>query len=492
MSLFHRLSTKTVTATAVVAFAGSLVAVGVQAQDAIAARLPAVQSMVCAAPLVVGAQRQDVACLDDLTTASTVASGHTVAADWAGLQPAGTRNPTSVPGMQIDGYFPDSSTTNTNHGWNHDSQFVIRLPENWSGGLVVAGTPGNRRQYANDFIISDWVLAKGYAYAAIDKGNTGSEFYRDGAAPGDAIVEWNNRVTQLTIAAQAVAAQRYARPAAHTYLAGISNGGYLVRWQLENRPWLYDGGVDWEGPTWLTDSPNPLSYLPTALRGYQNYRADPATRDDVVAAGFPVESEPLWEYHENTYWGLTQRIYRQELDPGYAGAETEYDYADRPAAVHDAVRRISLTGRIERPLITIHGTLDALLPIGKESDVYAGLIRDQGRAALHRYYRIEGGNHIDGLYDQHPDLLRPMLPCFRSAFIDLESWLDKGESPPPDATVPRPRRWGSGQCLRAGLSRLINLPVSWGNPSRKEQRSTRVGLARFSRAGSFPDDEEMQ
>ncbi len=435
MPLFRRLSA---TVTAVVALAGSLVAVGVHTREAVNTRQPVVRSMACVAPLVVGAQRQDAACLADLTTAGTVASGHTVAADWAGLHPPSARNPTGVPGMQIDGYFPDNSTTNTNHGWNHDSQFVIRLPERWNGGLVVAGTPGNRRQYANDFIISDWVLAQGYAYAAIDKGNTGPEFYRDGDAPGDAMVEWHNRVTQLTVAAQAVVAQRYARPATRTLLAGISNGGYLVRWQLENRPWLYDGGVDWEGPTWQANGPNPLTYLPPASRGYQDYRANPAAIDGVVAMGFPAESAPLWEYHDRSYWGPIQRSYRQEIDPGYTGAEADYVFADRPAAVRDALGRVSLTGRIQRPLITIHGTLDALLPIGKESDLYAEQISGQGRAALHRYYRIEGGNHADGLYEQHPDLVRPMLPCFRSAFTALETWSGTGLLPPPNATIPRP------------------------------------------------------
>jgi hypothetical protein len=57
------------------------------------------------------------ACLDDLTTAGTVASGHTDPADWAGLQSAATRNPSGVPGIQIDGYFADTSTFNTTHGW---------------------------------------------------------------------------------------------------------------------------------------------------------------------------------------------------------------------------------------------------------------------------------------------------------------------------------------------------------------------------------------
>lgn len=64
---------------------------------------------------VPGAEMQKTACLDDLTTAGTVASGHTKAADYAGLHTPGTVNPTGVPGIQVDGYFPDTSTTNTNN-----------------------------------------------------------------------------------------------------------------------------------------------------------------------------------------------------------------------------------------------------------------------------------------------------------------------------------------------------------------------------------------
>ncbi|MEV0399631.1 tannase/feruloyl esterase family alpha/beta hydrolase [Actinoallomurus sp. NPDC050550] len=408
----------------------------------------------CPAITVPGAERQVTACLDDLTTAGTVASGHTVPADWAGLQPAGARNPRSVPGRQIDGYFPDTSTTNTNNGWNHDAQFVIRLPEHWTGGLVVAGSPGNRRQYANDFTISDWVLARGYAYAATDKGNTGPQFYRDGTRPGDAVAEWNRRLTQLTVAAKAVVARRYGRPPVRTFAAGVSNGGYLVRWQLENHPGLFDGGLDWEGTLWRASGPNPLTFLPTALREYPRYAAtgDPRAHAALLSAGFAAGSEPLWDYHEKVYWDLTQRIYRQEFDPGFSapveagtpycasgtpGCDADYDYASRPRSVHQAVRRVALTGRIGRPLITLHGTLDTLLPIARDSDVYDRLIRARGRGELHRYYRIVGGNHVDGLYDAHPDLLRPILPCFHTAFAALEDWTGHGTTPPPSATVPR-------------------------------------------------------
>src|SRR3954469_17447575 len=215
---------------------------------------------------VPGAEMQKSACLDDLTTAGTSTSGHTDQSDWEGLHAQGTKNPTGVPGLQVDGYFPDTSTFNGENGWSHDAQFVIRFPNKWNGKLVITGAPGIRKQYSPDFIISDWVLAAGYAYASTDKGNNGTQFFQDGANPGDAVAEWNSRVTQLTIAVKQAVAQRYGRPPGRTYMTGISNGGYLTRWQLENHPELYDGGVDWEGTLFTPAGPNLFTYLPPALR----------------------------------------------------------------------------------------------------------------------------------------------------------------------------------------------------------------------------------
>ncbi|MFC7618099.1 tannase/feruloyl esterase family alpha/beta hydrolase [Actinokineospora soli] len=334
-----------------------------------------------------------------------------------------------MPGVQVDGYFPDTSSTNTHHGWDHDAQFVLRLPRDWNGGLVVSGAPGVRRQYANDRAIADHVLAAGYAFASTDKGNTGVAFHRDGKRPGDALAEWHTRVTQLAVSARAAATRHYKRPVTRTLMAGISNGGYLVRWQLENRPWLYDGGVDWEGTLWTPDGPNLFTTLPKALRAYPV--GEPT--------GFPPGTEFLWDYHYRVYWDLTQRIYREEFDPSYDGAleagipfcatgtphcDADYDYASRPDSVHDAVSRISLTGRIGKPLITLHGTLDTLLPIA-DSDLYASMTPP----SLHRYFRVEGGNHVDGLYDAFPDRLRPIAPCFLSAFDAMETWLSDGDAP---------------------------------------------------------------
>lgn len=99
---------------------------------------------------------------------------------------------------------------------------------------------------------------------------------------------------------------------------------------------------------------------------------------------------------------------------------------------------MALTGRIGKPLITLHGDMDALLPKAADSDVYARMIDARGRGELHRYYTITGGTHADGLYDMYPDRLRPILPCFRSAFDALTAWVEQGTEPPADHTVDRP------------------------------------------------------
>ena len=404
---------------------------------------------------VPGAEMQKVSCLDDLTTAGTVPSGHSVAADFAGLHTPGTVNPTGVPGIQVDGYFPDTSTDNVNNGWNHDSQFVIRIPDEWNGGLVVTGAPGNRTQYANDFVWSDWVLAQGYAFASTDKGNVGLKFFDDGSTPGGSVREWNSRVTELTVATKKVLQQVRAKKPRHTWMAGISNGGYLVRWQLENRPDLYDGGLDWEGTLLRADGPNLLTYLPTALKNYPAYAAtgDTAAHDAMIAAGFAPGSEFLWPFHNTVYWDLTQRIYREEFDPTFDGdtkagtpycasgtpqCDADYDYASRPASVKNAMRSVELTGDIKKPLISVQGDMDTLLPIATDQDVYAGLVASQGHAATHRAFRVVGGTHTDALVPAFPDRLRPLLPCARAGFSALTAWVQEGTTPPASATVARP------------------------------------------------------
>ena len=272
----------------------------------------------------------------------------------------------------------------------------------------------------------------------------------------------------------------------------MSNGGYLVRWQLENHPELYDGGVDWEGTLWRASGPNLLTFLPPALRHYPVYAAGGPGADEahraMLAAGYPAGSEFLWPFHHQYYWDLTQRIYREELDPAYDGpteagtpycapgtpaCDADYDYASRPRQVHRAVASIGLTGRIGKPLITLHGTLDVLLPIGRDSDVYARMVRDAGRGGLFRYYRVEGGTHVDSLYDAFPDRLRPLTPCHRSAFTALEAWIGQGSAAAAQPHRGPPGRRRSGHAAHRLSARRHKNPVL-SNPLRYGRRITAV------------------
>ena len=95
----------------------------------------------------------------------------------------------------------------------------------------------------------------------------------------------------VVVAGATGVAQRYYRAPETTLVTGLSNGGYLVRWQLENHPELYDGGVDWEGTLWSAEGPNLVEYLPTTLSAYPRYAAggpDANQVDRLLEAHFAI------------------------------------------------------------------------------------------------------------------------------------------------------------------------------------------------------------
>jgi hypothetical protein len=73
-------------------------------------------------------------------------------------------------------------------------------------------------------------------------------------------------------------------------------------------------------------------------------------------------------------------------------------YEDRQDEVKDAVREVSLTGDIGKPLLTLLGTFEALLPIRSDSDVHRLLVKQAGHGSIHRYYEIDEGNHVDSYF----------------------------------------------------------------------------------------------
>jgi hypothetical protein len=388
-------------------------------------------------------------------------------------------------------------------GCHHDAQFIIRIPDSWDGHLLSAGTPGIRDAFASDFILSDYALEKGWAYVSQDKGNMGANFFRAGGdetessgtpwEPGAAVEEWTLRMRQATAAARALldslAPQYGLTKVTFSYAAGVSNGGYQTRRAIETdfrHRRLYDGGVDWEGTLFLGSLPpgiqtqtpttgyNLFTYLPTALFNYPgDVLGVPASVQALAAVGFNPQSQPLWSYHWAIYWGLTQKIYRLEFDPEYTGytcsdmlgvgpscvsppaltvpptdPDAMYNYALRVQqnpAILARLQEVANTGNIQRPLITLHGDNDSLLPIATDSDLYAQLVARAHKSQRYRYYVVQGGNHVDPQFDDHygiddygNKISRPMLPCVRAAIDALALWVERGIAPPPSRTIPRP------------------------------------------------------
>ncbi|MBW3659243.1 MAG: tannase/feruloyl esterase family alpha/beta hydrolase, partial [Actinobacteria bacterium] len=295
---------------------------------------------------VPGAEYQQVVCLEDLTTRSNPRTD-TGASTGAGTRESGSLHSehtdhvdAPVPGLQIEGWFPDSCDhyqpeTNDfmpacDDGMRHNGQFVIRIPNDWDGvHLVVGGTPGLRTQFASDIILSDRVLAKGWAYVSQDKGNTGLNFFRAGDdetggsrtswIPGRAVEQWATMMALAADAAVGALQQSHGRSPALTYAAGISNGGYQTRLALERYPDLFDGGVDWEGTLFTPDGPNLYTYIPPILQAYPAARAGDgdAYRKLVHEGRLPPDSEPVWDHHYSIYYGTVASTYRPVVDPEY-------------------------------------------------------------------------------------------------------------------------------------------------------------------------------
>lgn len=379
-----------------------------------------------------------------------------------------------VPGLQVTGAMADDP----------DARWVLRLPEGWNGKIVVGVPGGLRSEFMGDFIFSDFVVQEGYAYASTNKGTlnffftepvtdslacrlspptaatsaTFVHFYI--AEPKDTITEWFRRTREVTELARVAAVAYQERAVERTYLMGISNGGHVVRRLLAESPNLYDGGIDWEGVYWAPGGPHILIDLPAALRPYRDYAlsgfSSASAHQAIVSAGYPpdIRANPptpantfspivgsLYETQANNYWDVTACVFAQELDPAYEGEPQDYDYAARRQAFHlsPRVAKISTDGNLGRPLITVHGTMDALLSLTRHARPFREAVLAAGKGDIHRLYEVQNGNHIER-YRQgccNFTQLEFLQPHVHDSFHRLVAWIEKGIAPPTNQCIPR-------------------------------------------------------
>jgi len=282
------------------------------------------------------------------TPVPAAAPGFDPAGDAKALLAPGTVSPAKapIPGDQWTGILPGGG------------RYVLRVPANWNGTLVVAGTPATRSEFANDAIWSDFVLARGAAFASSNKripynaivepvaGIKQPEFAYpipfDAAGletkgmairfgmfdPGRiGIAEWNDDFHALAVTMRALVTSEYRAPA-HVYAVGLSNGGAQVRTLLERHPDDVDGGIDWSGVYW-SPTTTLLDYLPAFLNAMPAYVAsgftDRRIASELEAFGFPpdvVQNDPAHpslyaDYYSNVapyYADLTVFAYARLID----------------------------------------------------------------------------------------------------------------------------------------------------------------------------------
>jgi alpha-beta hydrolase superfamily lysophospholipase len=395
--------------------------------------------------------------------------------------------PTSmaVPGIQVEGWFADDPTK--------EARFVLRFPDDWNGRLVVAGASGTRSEYNGDWAWSDYVLPKGYAYASQNKGVL--NFYLVSLASatqpaGDALAcrlnpssatwvhfydndphkpftQWTQYMVLTTILAKRAAKETYHEFPRRTYAVGTSNGGYQVRRAMEEAPDLFDGGVDWEGTFIDPSGPNILIDLPPAIKNFPAYVAsnfDPNSQaaQDIVAAGYPPDIvnravtpvDSLWGRYNEQFWEVTACQWQERFDPTYptyVSGLANYDYLSRAdvPGVFQSVAAVRTTGKIKKPLITVAGTMDALLPIKRQARAYEAAVNasrkgndDQGngdddrRNAQYRLYEVQNGNHIEGYVLFFPQL-GVIQPHAQKAFDLLVKHVEEDSPLPPSQCIPK-------------------------------------------------------
>ena len=248
-------------------------------------------------------------------------------------------------------------------------------------------------------------------------------------------------------------------PPRYTYAVGTSNGGYQVRRAIELAPKLFDGGVDWEGTFVDEHAPNILTDLPPAILNFPDYVASgnsptSTAAKNIMLAGYPPDltssSPTMWGRYNASYWEVTACQWQKRLDPTYdtygSGLAT-YNYVARlsESEVGENMAAFATTGAIQAPLITVAGTLDALLPIDHHARAYARAVEafqlqqpgyPNRPLPDYRLYEVQNGNHIENYKTFYPQL-EYILPHAQHAFDLMVQHVENRAPLPPDQCIPR-------------------------------------------------------
>jgi pimeloyl-ACP methyl ester carboxylesterase len=273
---------------------------------------------------------------------------------------------------------------------------------------------------------------------------------------------------------------------------GGSNGGHHTKWMLEGFPELYDGGIAGYG---FNSQVSQWGGVATMVRNYQviasriddiiaKRMADPAWDPFTTPLTPPLGAAQLyalrnmydipaelgtgfrynagrWEGSEAEWkakYGDLLSYLRDSLprfDPSYNpnGGQLNddelayWDPSRSPQSVKRELRKLDVSGNLQRPLIIMHGTADPIVSPG-ESAGYQALVErvlgnEPAQDVLAVYY-IPGMGHGGAPYDQVIDAQIEAL----EAWIDYRQSKGRAGAPAPAMIGPYAREAKSGARVR--------------------------------------------
>jgi len=365
------------------------------------------------------------------------------AADRGGGRGTGTPGDQPLPGFTVSNpplapALVGGVPTRVRQGIHEHAAYVIEVPPNWNGGLVMwaHGYRGQGTVLTTEtpsFGLRQHLLDQGYAWAA-------SSYYANG---------FDIRAGVLSTKALTELFRRLERRPHRTYLAGASMGGYIVGRSLEEYPGRYDGGLPFcgvmgdqrlidyfldfqvtsqalsgirshpPGPDYLTSvvpriqgalgiaTINPLAPEPTNALGRQ-------FRDIVVnlTGGPRPGGAAAFAQWKDFVFGLGAPAAASDTtahDPGLIASNLFTVYApNAPVNVNRTVQRVApdrvgerLSGRLTQvpriegkpgvPVLSVHNIGDLFVPFSMEQQYRADVDRHgRGRLLVQRAIRTTG------------------------------------------------------------------------------------------------------
>lgn len=340
--------------------------------------------------------------------------------------------------------------------------YRVEIPDQWNGELVLyahgyvpnSGANGSNLRVGND-PIREHLITNGFAWAA-------SSYHCNGYVPGQGLLDTMALVEVFIKANAGRAAQR-------TYLTGTSMGGHVTLLGMQEFPTAFAGGLAMcPAGSELFDYFAAVSAAAEVITGVQFSRdtlqQDAARMGDILgkAPAYTDKGRALASVEIQLSGGprpfaaeglasrfiqnattshtalvgfdspgnraLTNTHVRYAIEPGFGvtadelNARARRKWADpdmrNPNGPYEEV--VPFDGRIERPLLTMHGTGDLFVPVFIERGLKKAVVASgNDRLLAQRLYRI--GGHCQ--FSQ-PEMIK--------AFDDLMTWVHTGTKPDGD------------------------------------------------------------